>query len=543
MSKLLENSMAAERANGCVFAESFRSVEDVIANGGTIVSVPTFNSEGMTTDGTDDEVTYGTVESVKSVTFWVNLSTTTQNIMQLSSSHSITVSGGTITAGGFSSPSVYVGTVKTTTIGATLTSVTVTTATAFDADAIQIGHDAAFGAITIKDLKMFNTVLIEDEAIDYATNSTFSYENGVPTQTIGSQLVADGDMEAAGTTAWTANGAALTKQTTDPKEGTQCLRVTSEGATAWATQAILTAGKKYLVTGWARAKSGAGSNDRPDVFFGAKAPWSGTTTTTEWQKVEGVGISTTDTFWIGGAGNTNGDYTEWDDIKVFEVSRKGGEEVLDLVFGLNEHDKTNNQTLDRSGKGNHATLGAGDGGATTPTKVTSGPGYSTDSNDYLKTANNPIAGTATITSVGVYNLGTDATQDVSSNESTAVEIGTLTFYSNGVGYIFYSGAASAGNFATGSELKPVGKYVVVLGLYDGVNTSIWENGAKGTDAATPVAPIFRTVSDWTGMSRSGIGSSMTAGGKLVRYKLFNFHLTPTQVQDVTIKLLNELTIN
>jgi len=174
---LITNSTPAERNRGCIFAENFENSDEVVRNGGTIVSAPTVNN-GLTTDGTDDEVTYAeSTNSVKSISFWITLETTTENIMQLSASHSIEAGSGTLTATGVTSPTFYVDGTATATITTARSHVVITTGTAFDADDIQIGQDASFGQFKIEELKMWDVTLTAQEASDLANNTTYDYIN------------------------------------------------------------------------------------------------------------------------------------------------------------------------------------------------------------------------------------------------------------------------------------------------------------------------------------------------------------------------------
>jgi len=66
-------------------------------------------------------------------------------------------------------------------------------------------------------------------------------------------VIADGDMEASGTSAWTVeNSGVLTKETTDPHSGSQNLRVTYAAPGSAAFQSILSVGGVYQVSGWFR---------------------------------------------------------------------------------------------------------------------------------------------------------------------------------------------------------------------------------------------------------------------------------------------------
>ncbi len=92
-------------------------------------------------DGTDDFVNQPTsIPSVQSLSFWVRPATTTQSILQLSSSVSVSASNGTITATGFASPTIYVnGKVGNTITANTWSHIEITSNTAFTADAIKFG--------------------------------------------------------------------------------------------------------------------------------------------------------------------------------------------------------------------------------------------------------------------------------------------------------------------------------------------------------------------------------------------------------------------
>ncbi len=94
--------------------------------------------------GGSDAVTVTGSLSTKTVEFWINPTTTTQNIMDLrtaATAASISVSSGTIAATGFTSPSIYVNGISTSTLTAnTWQFVTITTSTAITANAIRFGR-------------------------------------------------------------------------------------------------------------------------------------------------------------------------------------------------------------------------------------------------------------------------------------------------------------------------------------------------------------------------------------------------------------------
>ncbi len=93
-------------------------------------------------NGTDDFVDVGTGPTgIKSVGFWVYPATTTEYFVDLNGSAYIWANAGTLTATGFTSPTVYINGVKATTIEANKWQyVAVTSATAVDATDLDLGR-------------------------------------------------------------------------------------------------------------------------------------------------------------------------------------------------------------------------------------------------------------------------------------------------------------------------------------------------------------------------------------------------------------------
>ena len=129
------------------------------------------------------------------------------------------------------------------------------------------------------------------------------------------QLLTDGDMEASGTTAWTAqNGATLTKQATTPHGGTQTLRIMSTGTSnPLANQTILTVGKTYRVYGYTRSDGTA----IPRVQDVGAIAFQGTNSTT-WQPFDAIFIATQTQFRLSTSSSVSGQYVEFDDVVVSE---------------------------------------------------------------------------------------------------------------------------------------------------------------------------------------------------------------------------------
>jgi len=167
-------STPAERARGCTFSERFSNAIDIAKNGGTITGVLTYNDGGALFSGSQ-KVVYNTKLGIKTISFWITLTTTTQEIIKLTSSHSISVSAGTLAATGFASPTIRVNGVATTTITTAKSFVEIDTATAIDCNDIQVGYITGYGNFIMDDLKFWTAQLTTQEALDYFANATYTY--------------------------------------------------------------------------------------------------------------------------------------------------------------------------------------------------------------------------------------------------------------------------------------------------------------------------------------------------------------------------------
>ncbi len=108
-------------------------------------------------DGGDYVNVSGTIAGVQSVGFWVKPTTTTASMLALTTSARITASSGTISATGFTSPTIYVnGAVSSTLTANSWQYIEVTTGTAITANAITIGTaNSAFTTGFIDDVKIY----------------------------------------------------------------------------------------------------------------------------------------------------------------------------------------------------------------------------------------------------------------------------------------------------------------------------------------------------------------------------------------------------
>lgn len=157
-----------------------------------------------------------------------------------------------------------------------------------------------------------------EHAALYAELTSLAWPHKVTSRAAGSvgvELVSDGDMETGGTAAWTAgNAAALSKQSGGALSGSQVLRVAHNGTTdPYAYQNILTVGKAYRVTGWARGDGTAYPQINCSVTL-----WKGSTSTA-WQFFDVVFADAVSPWIIFFARIAAAGYTEFDNITVRKI--------------------------------------------------------------------------------------------------------------------------------------------------------------------------------------------------------------------------------
>jgi hypothetical protein len=162
-------------------------------------------------------------------------------------------------------------------------------------------------------------------------NVTITQVNTPSSGSTPTQLLTDGNMETAGTAAWTSAGgdATLSKQSTNPHGGSQLLRVARlSGAVQRAVQNILQAGVVYRVTGYARSDGTALPQVGDETFTPAR--FTGTTSTS-WQPFDITFVLTGSSRLSLGTTLASGtNYVEFDDVTVTpDTSIRPGELLQD----------------------------------------------------------------------------------------------------------------------------------------------------------------------------------------------------------------------
>lgn len=140
---------------------------------------------------TNDSIDVGDTEvNVKTIAFYLYADTTTQDIMELQASGAVMldVTSGTLTATGFTSPTIYVNGVAGTSIAATTWyHVVITTATAIDANAVKFGvANGVYFNGKLTDIRFYGAELTANQVAEIYANP----EKQVPAGLGNSDLVA-----------------------------------------------------------------------------------------------------------------------------------------------------------------------------------------------------------------------------------------------------------------------------------------------------------------------------------------------------------------
>jgi hypothetical protein len=166
------------------FDEGFGTVANNSGSGGSTlngtITGTTWSNDGKFAKavnfvGGTDSIAVSSISGIKSVSFWVNPTTTTQSLVALTAGIYVSASSGTISATGFTSPTIYVnGKVSTTLTANVWQHIIVTSATPVTASAITLGR-ANGSSLTGKldDVKLYTAELTTDEIkLDYNKNSS-----------------------------------------------------------------------------------------------------------------------------------------------------------------------------------------------------------------------------------------------------------------------------------------------------------------------------------------------------------------------------------
>jgi hypothetical protein len=166
-----------------------------------------FTARALDFDGVNDQVTIGaTSQTIKTLIFYANPGTTTQPFMQLQSTGAvrIEISGGTLSATGFTSPTLYVnGAVSSTVAASSWQMIAVTSETGVSASNVLLGRqNSTFYNGSMSGVKMFTTALSAGQIAELYANP----EQLLPTGSVAADLCGWWGLQQTGTSAYDASG-------------------------------------------------------------------------------------------------------------------------------------------------------------------------------------------------------------------------------------------------------------------------------------------------------------------------------------------------
>jgi hypothetical protein len=154
-------------------------------------------------DGINDNISFpSTVSGVKSVSFWMKATSTTQSIMDFNGTQNIDMSAGTLRANNWTAATIYIDGVQTSAVADTnWHHVAITTATSFDASSFFIGKiSTAFYGGILDAVRIYNRTLSASEVLQI-------YQGGIGTKQNISGSTVNNSLRTGMTGWWTFDGA------------------------------------------------------------------------------------------------------------------------------------------------------------------------------------------------------------------------------------------------------------------------------------------------------------------------------------------------
>lgn len=338
----------------------------------------------------------------------------------------------------------------------------------------------------------------------------------VPDTFYGSELLVDGDMEAAGVANWVAGGTVvLSKTTSSPYSGLQSLRLTgNSGSIAYQN---IAAGKKYNFSGWQRSVDGVAV----PAAFEAGTILSLGTTSTSWQYFNVTFIATGSS--VGGALRTSNGVVEFDNLSVRQVY---GKKNLKLHYLLDKPIPGTQTIADLSGNGYNGTA----------TGIGSGPGLV--AKESVRFHGNDIS---------YVNLTSGLTNTIGGNNTHAISLwmnlkgsGGVTISSSSAAQMFFQIVANAYRWGYGGTYRTyanttanytnVWVHVVMQKTGAGDSGNLYINGVlqssyTGTFGSIPASPGDLLIGKY-----AVAGSSFN--GNVQDFRIYDQNLTKQEIDDL-----------
>lgn len=171
--------------------------------------------QALSFNGASDVVSAGNIGNVNSISFWINTSSTTQKIINLNATTYVEIASGTITATGFTSPTIYIDDVVTSTLTSGWHHVAITTGSAITASTMELGRVGTnYMSGSLDDVRFYSRAISASEVTRlYQLGGTTKINKTLerPGETIESGLVGSWSFNGAdvsGTTAYDRSGSA-----------------------------------------------------------------------------------------------------------------------------------------------------------------------------------------------------------------------------------------------------------------------------------------------------------------------------------------------
>jgi len=263
-----------------------------------------------------------------------------------------------------------------------------------------------------------------------------------------------------------------------------------------------------------------------------------------------IGLGKTNLSWVGEIHSTEiyiGDI--WDLQTVEDAYNNSTYSEIDAskaLAWLPFRSRYNDGSLERTknlGKGADVIVGDGSTSTTYPTFLTP-HGAQTDGGDYIKSTN--LSSTLTALSfVCVFKLPSYGSYCLGSYEKSGGVTGFIMLSNGSTALQFYCGGAGGTNaalfsYADVSSRSPI---LVAIGTGNGTTTSLYVNGAKGTNATIPATPSVDSNYVLSLFSRYSTTTQPCGSGTVIyNAMMFDYALTERQVQYLTQYLMKQINI-
>lgn len=142
-----------------------RLTKTAYTNSGTTRGVKVASGVAMIFDGVSNKLTLGNIGGIYALSFWVKTDTDTEQWIDLNGTQFVQIASGTIAATAWTSPTIYVNGVATTTLGAGVWAhIAVVSATSVTCSAVVLGLISPdYGAFSMTNLKLYDRQLTARE--------------------------------------------------------------------------------------------------------------------------------------------------------------------------------------------------------------------------------------------------------------------------------------------------------------------------------------------------------------------------------------------